>query len=88
MNKYKYHHSTTKIRKTIKSGETFVFQPVSLVEVRNDIDQLNNSKKTSGELLTDVVKSIADNYLEYMTYYINQMFANSTFPNKLKPADA
>ena len=87
VNKYKNHSSTTKIKKTIKSGETFVFQPVSSVEVRNEIDQVNSSKKTSGELSTDVVKAIADNYLEYMTYYINQMFANSTFPNKLKLAD-
>ena len=80
-NKYKNHPSISKIKKTIKSGETFVFQPVSSVEVRNEIDQLNSSKKTSGELSTDVVKSIADNCLEYMTYYIKQMFANSTFHN-------
>ena len=87
VNKFKNHPSTTKIKKTIKSGETFVFQPVSSVEVRNEIDLLNSLKKTSGELSTDVVKSIADNCLEYITYYINQMFAISTFPNKLILAD-
>ena len=57
------------------------------MEVRNEINQLNHSKKTNGELSTDAVKSIADNFLEYITYYINQMCANSTFPNKLKMAD-
>ena len=69
VNKFKNHHSTTKIKKTIKSGEIFVFQPVRSVEVRNELDQLNSSKKTSGKLSTDVVKSIADNCLEYITYY-------------------
>ena len=57
------------------------------MEVRNEIDRLNSSKKTSGELSTDVVKSTADNCLEDITYYINQMYANSTFPNRLKLAD-
>ena len=42
---------------------------------------------TSRELLTDVFKSIADSLLEYIAYYINQMFANSTFLNKLQLAD-
>ena len=60
------HSSTTKIKKTIKSGETFIFQPVSSVEVWNEIDQLHRSKKTNGELSSDVVKSIADNCLEYI----------------------
>ena len=48
VNKYKNHPSTTKIKKTIKSGETFVFQPVSSMEVRNEIDQLNSSKRLVG----------------------------------------
>ena len=73
--------------KTIKSREAFVFKPISSLEVGNEIDQLHSSKKTSGELSTDVVKFIADNCIEYMTYFKNQMFANSTFPNKRKLAD-
>ena len=44
-------------------------------------------KTTNGELSTDVVKSITDTCIEYITYYINQMFANSTFPDKPKLAD-
>ena len=42
VNQFKNHPSSTKIKMTIKSGETFVFQPVSSVEVRNEIDQLNS----------------------------------------------
>ena len=38
VNQFKNHSSTTKIKKTIKSGETFVFQPVSSVKFRNEID--------------------------------------------------
>ena len=57
------------------------------MEVRNENDQLNRSKKSNGELSTDIVKSIADNCLEYITYFANQTFTNSTFPDKLKLAD-
>ena len=64
----------------MKLNKTFSFQPVSSLEVRNEIDQLNRSKKTNGELSTDIVKSIADNCLEYITYYANHMFASSIFP--------
>ena len=54
----------SRIKKTIKSGETFVFQPVSSVDIRNEIDQLNRSKITSGELSKDIAKSVADNFRE------------------------
>ena len=87
VNKYKSHPSITKIKNRIKARETFFSQPVNSLEVRNEIDRLNRSKKTSEELSTDIVKSIADNCLEYITYYVNHMFASSTFPDKLKMAD-
>ena len=54
----------SRIEKTIKSEETFVFQPVSSVDIRNEIDQLNRSKITSGELSKDIAKSVADNFRE------------------------
>ena len=57
------------------------------MEVWNEINQLNRSKKTNGELSTDIIKSLANNCVEYFTFFVNQMFANSTFPNKLKLAD-
>ena len=87
MNKYKNHPGISKIKMSIKSGETFFLQPVSSLEARNEIDPLNRLKKTNGELSTDVVKSTADNCHEYITYYINLMFAKSTFPNEIKLAD-
>ena len=71
---------------SITSKETFVFQSVSSLEVRNYIDKLIRSKWTSGELSTDIVRSIAHDCLEYITY-INQIFENSTFPDNLKLAD-
>ena len=71
----------------VRTEETFEFQPVSSLEVWNDINQLNRSKKTSGDLSTDIVKSISGSCLEYFTFFVNQMVANSTFPDKLKLAD-
>ena len=87
--KHENHPSIANIKINVRIEETFEFQPVSSLEVRNEINQLNRSKKTSGDPLTDItdiVKSISGSCLEYLTYFINQMVANSTFPNKLKLA--
>ena len=62
--KYKNHPSITKIKMSIKTGEKFVFQSTITLEVRNESDQLNCSKKTNGELSTAIVKAIADDCLE------------------------
>ena len=53
----------------------------------NEINQLNHSKKTNGELSTDIVKSLANNFVGYFAFFVNKMFANNTFPSKLKLAD-
>ena len=63
VNKYKNHPSIFRIKKSITCRETFIFQPVSSLDFRNEIHQRNRSKETSGKLSTDIVKSIADNCL-------------------------
>ena len=71
MEKYKEHSSINRNRNNIKGGETFEFNPVSPLEVWNEINQLNRSKKTSGELSTDIIKSLANNCVEYFTFFVN-----------------
>ena len=87
MRKYENHPSIARIEINIRTEEIFEFQPVSSLEVWNEINQLNLSKKTSGDLSTDIVKSISGSYLEYFTYFVNQVFADCTLPDKLKLAN-
>ena len=62
------------------------FQPISSIEVWNEINQLNRSKSTSGKVPIDTVKSISGSCLEYLLFFANQIFANSTFSDKLELA--
>ncbi len=88
MRKYENHPSIANVKINVQTEKkTFEFQQVSSLEVWNEINQLNCLKKTSGDISTYIVKSISGSCLEYLTYYINQMVANSTFPDKLKLAD-
>ena len=67
----------------LASNELFEFKSVSPLEVWEEINKLDKSKKTSSEISTDVVKLISWCSLEHITYFINKMFSSNEFPGKL-----
>ena len=85
--KYENHPCITKIKQHLTGNEVFEFKSVSPLEVWEEINKLDKSKKTSGEISTDVVKLISGCSLEHITYFINKMFSSNEFPGKLKLAD-
>ena len=85
--KYENHPCITKIKQHMIGNEVFEFENVSPLEVLEEINKLDKSKKTSGEISTDIVKLISGCSLEHITYFINKMFPNNEFPGNLKLAD-
>ena len=75
-------------RQTVRN-EIFQFKsrPINPLEVWEEVNKLDSSKKTSGEISTDVVKLISGYSLQHLTYFINKIFSNNEFPGKLNLAD-
>ena len=76
-----------KMKQHLTGNEVFEFKSVSPLEVWEEINKLDKSKKTSSEISSDVVKLISGFSLEHITYFINKMFSSNKFPGKLKLAD-
>ena len=84
--KYK-HLCITEIKRHVNGNEEFEFNSASPLEVWVEINKSDKSKKTSGEISTDIVKLISGCSLKHITYFINRMFLSYEFPGKLKLAD-
>ena len=58
------------------------FTRVSPLEAGEEINTLDSSKKTSGQVSTDVVKLISGCSLKRITYFINQIFSEKQIHRK------
>ena len=84
---YENHPCIINIKRQSDRNEIFEFTSISPLEVWEEVNKLDSSKKTSGEISTDVVELISGYSLQHLTYFINKMFTNNEFPGKLKLAD-
>ena len=85
--KYRNHPSIIRIKENVGIVDKFEFNFVAPIDVWNEINQLNGSKKSSGEIPTDILKLISGLCIDQITFYIDKMFECSEFPVKLKLAD-
>ena len=85
--KYGNHPSIIRIKENVGIVDKFEFNFVAPIDVWNKINQLNSSKKPSGEISTDILKLLSGLCIDQITFYIDMMFECSEFPDKLKLAD-
>ena len=85
--KYKNHPSILKIKSKSSVQDLFSFKPVTEGEVQKLIMQLDNKKKTSGNIPTNLLKASSSICGPIITRCINSAFKNSEFPSQLKLAD-
>ena len=85
--KYRNHPSIVRIKENVGVVDKYEFNFVAPIDVWNEINQLNDSKESSGEIPTDILKLLSGLCIDQITFYINKMFECSKFPDKLKLAD-
>ena len=88
LEKFIFHPSIDKIRKTYESDKKFSFQQVTEEHVRQVILSIDSSKATpSGDIPADMLKVKLDTHLSLITKIINLSFENGCFPDDLKLAE-
>ena len=85
--KFRLHPSIIKIGQMIPESNTFEFRPFEPREVWDEINRLDTTKKTSGDLPTQILKSTSDLAFSAVTKLANEMVQQHMFPDKLKLAD-
>ena len=71
--KYDNHLNVVLVRNNVANDETFEFYPVSPNDAWNEIDKLDNSKKTSRCISVYILKLISDICQIERTNYFNKM---------------
>ena len=93
INKYQHHPSIQMIKQNVGhlAGEDkFEFSHINPISVWNEINQLNNTKKTSfKELKVPIssLKMVSDLCYQEITHHMNKSIESCEFPDKLKKAD-
>ena len=88
LEKFIFHPSIDKIRKTYESNKKFSFQQVTEEHVRQVILSTDGSKPTPVRgIPADMVKVTLDIHLSLITKIINLSFENGCFPDDLKLAE-
>ena len=88
LEKFIFHPSIDKIRKTYESDKKFSFQQVTEEHVRQVILNIDGSKATPvGDIPADILKVTLDIHLSLITKIINLSFENACFPDDLKLAE-
>ena len=85
--KYRNHPSIVRIKENVGVVDKFEFNFVAPIDVWNEINQLNSSKKSSEEIPADILKLLSGLCIDLITFYINKMFECSEFLDKLKLAE-
>ena len=88
LEKFIFHPSIDKIRKTYESHKKFSFQQVTEEHVRQVILSIDGSKATPvGDIPADMLKVTLYIHLSLITKIINLSFENGCFPDDLKLAE-
>ena len=75
------------IKNNIQCSQPFEFQPISCVDIANEINNLDRSKKTSGALSIDIIKKLTGICHTQLAEYFNYMLISCKFPDHLKAVD-
>ena len=78
--KYENHPCIINIKRLLAQNEIFEFTSISRWEVWEEVNKLNSSKKTSGEISTDVAQLLSCYSLQHLAYFINKMFRKNELP--------
>ena len=85
---FQAHPSIKKIKDNFNITEYFSFHQVTELEVRKEIENLNNSKATpTGDIPVKTLKLNIDIILPTITKIINNSFIRNDFPDLLKSAE-
>ena len=88
LEKFIFHPSINKIRKTYESDKKFFFQQVAEKHVRQVVLSIECSQATPGEdIFADMLKVIIDIHFSFITKIINLSFKNGCFADDLKIAE-
>ena len=85
--KFRSHPSVIKIRQMAEENTVFQFRRFESAEVWDEINSLDVSKKTSGDLPAHILKLTSDLSFSAVTKLANEMVEQCIFPEKLKLAD-
>ena len=88
LEKFIFHPSIDKIRKTYESHRKFSFQQVTEEHVRQVILSIDGAKATPvGDIPADMLKVTLNTHLSIITKIINLSLENRCFPDNLKLAE-
>ena len=90
INKYQHHPSIQMIKQYVghlTEEDKFEFSHINPLSVWNEINQLTNTKKTSGEVEISSLKIVSDLCYQEITHHMNKSIESCKFPDKLKRAD-
>ena len=86
--KYQFHPSTLIIKNKIKNTNTFCFQNVMLLYIKNEIKGLNPNKATShNNIHPKILRQSAEVTANTLQLLFNNAVSNNEFPGNLKLAD-
>ena len=85
--KFRLHQSIVKIKQINKGSDFFEFRPFEPAEVWDEINRLDTTKKTSGDVPTHILKLTSNLSFSAVTKLANEMVQQSTFPDELILAD-
>ena len=85
--KYENHPNVVLIKNKIQCSRPFEFQPISCVDIANEINNLDHSKKTSGALSIEIIKKITGISHTQLAEYYNYKLIFCKFPDRLKAVD-
>ena len=71
--KYRNHPSIVRIKENVGVVDKFEFNFIAPIDVWNEINQLNSSKKSSGEIPTDILKLLSGLCIDQITLYIKRI---------------
>ena len=71
----------------VEEDAVFQFRPFEPTEVWDEINRLDASKKTSGDLPAHILKLTSDLSFSAVTKLVNEMVEQCIFPEQLKHAD-
>ena len=90
INKYQHHPSIQMIKQNVghlAEEDIFEFSHFNLVSVWDEINQLNSTKKTGGEVSISSLKMVSDLCYQEITHHMNKSIESYEFPDKLKQTD-
>ena len=85
--KYSNHPSIQIIKENFTSSNSFCFRQVSKTEIEYEINKLDSSKSTSGDIPIRIIKDYIPFYIDSLHESYNHAINSNIFPNLLQVVD-